>query len=214
MSISYSSSIVVGIDVGGKNKGFHGVTLKNGQYYDRFATSDVSALASWCVGKIRASVIAVDAPCRWSISGKSRPAERDLHAKGIHCFFTPVRAVAQAHPKDNYGWMFNGEAVFRELEKTHTLCTSIPKAGQKCCFETYPHAITWYLRGGNADARQKRQQRRQLLKQNGIDTDQLTNIDWVDAALCALTAHMATSGRRMTSFGEAITGLIIVPARE
>jgi predicted RNase H-like nuclease len=50
------------------------------------------------------------------------------------------------------------------------------------------------------------------LAQAGIDLTELTNIDLVDAALCALTAYRAATGRECMSFGEPNTGLIIVPA--
>ena len=122
MPASRSSSVVVGIDVGGKKKGFHAVALKNGRYLDRIKSDDVAELVVWCVETVGASVVAVDAPCRWSITGKSRPAERKLHAQGIHCFFTPIRDVALKHPKDNFGWMFNGEALFKKLQKKYPLC--------------------------------------------------------------------------------------------
>ena len=81
-------------------------------------------------------------------------------------------------------------------------------------FETFPHAITWHLRGGNADASKKRTQRRALLAQAEIDLTELTNIDLVDAALCALTAYLAATGRECIRFDEPDTGLIIVPARQ
>ena len=108
--------------------------------------------------------------------------------------------------------MFNGETVFKRLEQTHPLALSRLKSGSRYCFETFPHAITWHLRGGHADAKHKRTQRRQLLEIHGIEMVTLTNIDWVDAALCALTAHKAASGELMENYGEAQTGLIIVPA--
>jgi predicted RNase H-like nuclease len=69
------------------------------------------------------------------------------------------------------------------------------------------------LRGGNADAKQKRTQRRELLKRHGIETEELTNMDWVDAALCGLTARIAVSGGSVMTFGAAETGFIIVPAK-
>ena len=53
----------------------------------------------------------------------------------------------------------------------------------------------------------------QRLHQHGIALDLLTNIDWLDAALCALTAHLAVSGSKMKAFGESQTGVIIVPAQ-
>ena len=80
-----------------------------------------------------------------------------------------------------------------------------------CCFETFPHAITWHLRGGEAKARQKRPQRTALLTQAGISTAPLTSIDLIDAALCALTAHQFASGAACRAYGEPESGLIVVP---
>jgi len=79
------------------------------------------------------------------------------------------------------------------------------------CFETFPHAITWHLRGGEAKARQKRPQRTALLAQAGITTAPLTSIDLIDAALCAFAAHRVASGAPCLAFGEPDTGLIVVP---
>ena len=79
------------------------------------------------------------------------------------------------------------------------------------CFETFPHAITWHLRGGSAAAPQKRLQRRALLEQDGIHAAPLTSIDWIDAALCALAAHHLASGRPCRAYGEPASGLIVVP---
>jgi predicted nuclease with RNAse H fold len=171
----------------------------------------VEELAQWC-REVLAQVIAVDAPCHWSENGHSRHAERELMQKGIWCFSTPTRDTAVGHRTNHFGWMLRGAELFRALDDEFDLCGKLPTAGRKCCFETYPHAITWHLRGGNADARQKRKQRRALLEQAGIDLAELTNIDLMDAALCALTAYHAASGQECVSFGEPNTGLIIVPA--
>jgi predicted nuclease with RNAse H fold len=205
------STLVIGIDVGGRTKGFHAVALKDGQYHDKFASTEVDQLLNWYVIGLNPSLIAVDAPCRWSITGNSRPAERELQAERIFCFSTPTREAAYSHPTNNYDWMFSGEALYERLEKTHPLCRSLPTVGAKSCFETFPHAVTWHLRDGNASAKKKRAQRRQLLELHRISTFQLTNIDWVDAAVCALTANLAATGRPMKSFGEPETGQIIVP---
>mgnify|MGYP000496772468 CR=1 FL=1 len=200
----------VGIDVGGMRKGFHAVALIGGRYSERCATPDVGELASWC-RKVNAAVIAVDAPCHWSTDGRARPAEREIMEKRIFCFSTPTRKRAIEHPKNHYGWMLRGEALFQALKPTHTLCSKLPVDVQNCCFETFPHAITWHLTGGNADASRKQSQRRGLLEKAGIDLAKLTNIDLVDAALCALTAHRFASGDACVSYGEPSTGLIIVP---
>ena len=209
------SQTVAGIDVGGEKKGFHAVALVNGQFADCFSSKSADEVAGWCRETMNARVIAIDAPCRWSKDGRARPAERELMGKGIWCFSTPTEQRALDHPTNHFGWMRNGEALFQALEPTHTLCHQLPLAtGQKYCLETFPHAITWHLRGGNADARQKRKQRRELLAQAGIDLAKLTNIDLVDAALCALTAHRAAKGAACVSYGDPDTGLIIVPSSD
>ena len=156
---------VVGIDVGGVRKGFHAVALRDGVYAGQLATGDVQDLAHWCRSVVGASVIAIDAPCRWSSDGRARPCERELMRQGIFCF------------------------------------------------ATFPHAITWHLRNGEAKARQKRPQRTALLAQAGITTAPLTSIDLIDAALCALAAHRVASGAACLAFGEPDTGLIVVPER-
>ncbi|MEA5416395.1 DUF429 domain-containing protein [Synechococcus sp. BA-132 BA5] len=67
------------------------------------------------------------------------------------------------------------------------------------------------LRGGQAQASQKRTQRRELVQQAGIDLAPLTSIDWIDAAPCALTAQIVATGGACVSYGEPQTGWIVVP---
>jgi predicted nuclease with RNAse H fold len=160
-----------------------------------------------------ASVIAIDAPCRWSTTGRARPCERELMQQGICCFATPSRETAEQHPSGYFDWMRCGADLYEALKDSHPLLTSLPSTGQRCCFETFPHAITWHLRNGEAKARQKRPQRTALLAQAGITTAPLTSIDWIDAALCALAAHRVASGAACLAFGEPDTGLIVVPER-
>jgi predicted nuclease with RNAse H fold len=204
---------VVGIDVGGARKGFHAMALRDGAYAGQLATGDVQELAHWCLVTMCASVIAIDAPCRWSSDGRARPCERALMRQGIFCFATPSREKAEQHPSGYFDWMRRGADLYEALEDSHPLLTSLPSMGQRCCFETFPHAITWHLRGGEAKACQKRPQRMALLAQARINTAPLTNIDWIDAALCALTAHRVASGAGCLAFGEPDSGLIVVPER-
>jgi len=204
---------VVGIDVGGARKGFHAVALRDGVYAGQLATGDVQELAHWCRSVVGASAIAIDAPCRWSTTGHVRPCERELMQQGIFCFATPSRENAEQHPSGYFDWMRRGADLYQALVDSHPLLTSLPCPGQHCCFETFPHAITWHLRGGEAKARQKRPQRTALLTQAGISTAPLTSIDLIDAALCALTAHRVASGAACLAFGEPDNGLIVVPAR-
>ena len=59
-------------------------------------------------------------------------------------------------------------------------------------------------------AKQKRTDRPRLLREAGISVTLLTNIDHVDAALCALTAHHFVVGTFKT-YGDAAEGFIVVP---
>lgn len=204
--------IVAGIDIGGTRTGFLAVVLRDGLYGDRFQSTDVTEIVNWCLSEMKVKVIGIDAPCRWSENGRSRPAERQLMAEGIWCFSSPTRQKAIDHPRNYFGWMLNGEALFHELEKTHPLCGSLPVTHeQQLCFETFPHAITCALSKGLVSAKNKRKIRRVLLEQAGVDITKLTNIDLVDAAICAVTAYFVASGKPCKSYGEPTTGLIIVP---
>lgn len=209
-------STVIGIDVGGSRKGFHAVALTGGAYADQRHSRSAAELVHWCRSVVGASVIAIDAPCRWSVDGRARPCERQLNARGIRCFASPSREAALSHPTNYFGWMLQGEALYRELEVSHPLLSGLPPTGVApsgpVCFETFPHAITWQLRGGQASAADKRNQRRALLLQAGLDPTPFTSIDLIDAALCALAADRLACGGACVSFGEESTGLIVVPA--
>ncbi len=200
----------IGIDVGGARKGFHAVALTDGAWAGQLRSRDPAALADWC-RQLGAELIGIDAPCRWSGDGRMRPCEQALLRQGIRCFASPTREQAIAHPTHYFGWMLQGEALYQALEPTHPLCGGLPLRGP-CCFETFPHAITWQLRGGDADASRKRIERRELLEQAGLSLASLTSIDWIDAALCALAAQRIGAGKPCTLFGEADSGLILVPA--
>lgn len=211
------AALVVGIDVGGKRKGFHGVALRGLQVVDKHSCTDAHQMADWAHG-LGAEVVGVDAPCRWSepdnaYGGCARAAERDLkRIDGISCFASPTRAKAAAHTGTFYGWMFNGEALFAELEKTYRLFDGNAKAkGGPSCFETFPQAVACALAGRNdVSAKEKATNRRELLVKAGIDITPLTNIDLVDAALCAVTANAFLAGR-IKAYGDAAEGFIVVP---
>ncbi len=63
---------------------------------------------------------------------------------------------------------------------------------------------------GDVSAKNKRSARRAVLHAHGIDIATLTNIDWVDAALCALSAKQFLAGR-VRFYGERRSGCIVVP---
>lgn len=212
MVLRQAKRMVVGIDVGGSRKGLHAVALADGVYLERKQTPSVRELTHWVRGEICAQVVAVDSPCRWRLGKSVRAAERELMEQGIRCFLTPTRREAMHNATGYYEWMLRGMELFRDLGKTHPLCNAGTSVGRRCCFETFPHAITWHLRGGDADATRKRLQRLSLLRAHGVRVADLTNMDWIDAALCALAADIFAAGHRMHFYGDRRTGHIVVPA--
>lgn len=200
--------IVVGIDVGGPKKGFHAVALRDGSYWAKHASADAASLVGWC-RQIGAQAIGVDAPCRWSLTGRARPAERALAVEGIHAFATPSREAAEG--RDFYRWMMNGAELFRLLEVHYRLFDGQLSGHDAVCFETFPQAVACALAGKLVSAKRKATLRRELLRNSGVDTAPLTNIDTVDAALCAFTAHSLLVGNFKT-YGDALAGFIVVPS--
>ncbi|MGH7244745.1 MAG: DUF429 domain-containing protein [Phycisphaerales bacterium] len=200
--------VVAGVDVGSTRKGFHCVALRNGVYFEQFASGDASAMARWCL-RVGARVVGVDAPCRWSLDGRARAAERELMGEKIWCFSTPTREAAAAHVRGHFGWMLNGEMLFETLRPTHVLFDGVSTAGN-LCFETFPQAVACALAGAVVSAKRKGTVRRELLRQFGVDCSALSNIDKVDAGLCAVAAHFVAMGR-FKKYGEVETGFIVVP---
>jgi predicted nuclease with RNAse H fold len=135
-------------------------------------------------------------------------------AKKIWCFSTPTRDVAEKHPKDHFGWMLNGAELFAKLVEAGYLLFDdhLRQTPPQVCFETFPHAIACTLAGKIVSAKHKRAIRRALLNRANIDTSKLTNIDQIDAALCALAAHHFSLGN-FKPYGDAKDGFIVVPGR-
>jgi len=171
-------------------------------------------LAKWCVD-LDARAVAVDAPCGWSVDGGSRPCERELHRCGISSFYTPTKAKADG--RAFYDWVRNGEALFQALQPHFPLYAGkLPAQDQPFCFETFPHAITWQRRGGNASAKDKKNQRRALLTPHlgqEVAAKLKNNIDFIDAALCAQLAAEVAAGGQFCAFGDVESGFLLVPKR-
>ena len=206
-----AASIVSGIDVGGVNKGFHAVLLRNSRVIGKLSTRTAAEVVAWCRMQ-GASAIGVDAPCQWSLTGRARPCERELAALGIAAFSTPSQAVGEMHPF--YGWMLNGARLYQELASEYPLYYDghSPTTGP-FCFETFPQAIACVLSGKRLSAKHKRTDRPRVLREAGIATDALTSIDEIDAALCALAAQQILAGR-FKPCGDAAEGFILLPSSD
>jgi predicted nuclease with RNAse H fold len=209
MTARCSPPIVAGIDVGSPRKGFHVVGL-NGPTVSKFSSADPIAAVAWCV-EFGATVVAVDSPIAWSATGRARPAERALMKSGIWCFSTPTQQIAHTHSKNYFGWMLHGAALYKALREHFEIYSGTNGRQRPICFETFPHAATCALAGRVVRARDKSTLRRQLLEDADVCCDSLTNIDYVDAALCALTARRFAQGI-FAEHGDPIEGFIVLPA--
>lgn len=207
--MSQAGPIVVGVDVGGKRKGFHAVALHGYHCIDKIATPSASSIIEWCKQK-QAVAIGIDAPCQWSLTGRARSAERALMNEGIWCFATPTLEVAKSHPKDHYGWMIAGAELFSLLKTHYRLFDGHPVDSSPVCFETFPQAVACVLAGKIISAKRKSSVRRKLLSDMEIDTSTLPNIDFVDAALCAVTAQSLLAGN-YDHYGDCLEGFVVVP---
>jgi predicted nuclease with RNAse H fold len=208
--LSQPDQTVVGIDVGGKVKGFHAVALRDNAFVDKTSNINPAIIVDWCLAQ-GSAIVAVDAPCGWSQSGPLRSAKQELELQGskIYCFATPTRKRAENNEKGFYDWVFNGERLYCLLVKHYPLFKGERKDGS-ACFETFPQAVTCFMEGRIIPAKHKLTTRRQALKQKGYDISTLSNIDFVDAALCAVAADEFRKNN-YRCFGNAQEGFIVVP---
>lgn len=199
---------VVGIDVGGERKGFHAVALHDGKFLDKTKNLNPAAIVAWCLD-YKARVVAVDASCRWSKYGSSRLAERELSKHSIWCFSSPTKQ--RALHRDFYEWMLNGEKLYECLESHQYPRFDGERTDGLMCIETFPHAIVCAMAGQVVSAKPKSKVRRKALQNRGYDVSNLSNIDFVDASLCAVAADEFRKDNYQ-SFGNREEGFIIVPA--
>ena len=198
----------IGIDVGGIKKGFHAVANRNGQYFAQIHAQSPDEVATWAHAH-QPSAIAIDAPSMFSLEGASRQAERELVKHGMRCFYTPTRTLAtQSH---FYDWVFNGERLYQALG----LPIFMGDPHQKpCLIETFPHGIQislWaYEKAASPEGSKQSTRQYTLATLVNYDTSALTCIDFIDAALCAVTADFFVN-QEYTAYGSETDGFIIMP---
>ena len=106
--------------------------------------------------------------------------------------------------------MHNGAALYDVIEPHFPLFDGGNAVSDPVCCETFPQAVACALAGKVVSAR--RNHRAQgTAPSGGIAMKPLSNIDVVDAALCALAAQALFAGRFKT-YGDAGEGFIVVPA--
>ncbi|KWA03018.1 DUF429 domain-containing protein [Burkholderia territorii] len=208
--LARSLPAVAGVDVGGDKKQCDLVILRGSTVVCREERIVPEALPSLCI-EHDVVAVGVDAPSLWWTGSGRRAAEQALARERISCFPTPSREQAMASTSGFFDWMFMGERVYRALADAYPLLTSERYAGGRVSFETYPYAITCAMLGkAIASAKQKRNQRRQLLIKLGIDVSTLRSVDARDATLCALAAQYVIDGNAH-AYGDAEGGYIRVP---
>ena len=205
--MSGKSLVVAGIDVGGVRKGFHCVALCDQTVLGTTTSTKPETIFEWCL-EVGAQVVAVDAPCRWSSAGRSRFAERDIRARtGISTFSTPDRTLGKVHPF--YEWVRNGQTLYQLLEESYSLFNGEVGPGPQC-METFPQAVACALAQRILPAKRKCANRRDVLVKRGLETSTLKNIDFVDAALCAVAA-LYLQRNEFDCYGDDKEGFIVVP---
>jgi len=136
-------------------------------------------------------VIAIDSPPGWSLTGKSRPIERQLQALGINVFPTPAAEFA----RDLHRWMETGFDVFRVAGDLGYPLYTGGVLFARTAIEVFPHASAVVLRGSLAPVGMaKRVWRRSVLEAAGVACSEMRTTDHLDAALAALTGLRFLTG--------------------
>lgn len=97
--------------------------------------------------------------------------------------------------------------LYEAIAPSFALLSSSAAIDTPHCFETFPYAVSRQLSGMERD---KEMQRRSILTRFGIGQSELVSIDFVDAALCALTAQLMLRGQTL-ALGDEDGGWIVIP---
>jgi predicted nuclease with RNAse H fold len=144
------------------------------------------------------AAVAIDSPPAPGLSGRSRPCELKLRARGVGIFSTPSDPARFARPF--YNWMRVGQDAFQAARAAGFELFSPGRGVGGSALEVYPHASDVALRGHppppgvTRSAARKRKWRSETLQLAGLDADRLRSIDAVDAALAALTGMYGLEG--------------------
>jgi predicted nuclease with RNAse H fold len=198
----------VGVDVAEARKGLDIVALDDNRRV--VLSKGLASVADLLrlLEEFRPSIVCIDSPSGWALSGRNRAAERHLRTLGIHSFPTPT------DPGDHsfFRWMRVGIAIYSAIAEAYPLCVSLPVDGG--AIEVFPHASACLLAKRLRDPSESKQMfRRTVLEQYGIKTDALPTLDRIDAALAALTGSLALEGCG-SALGDPIEGVIVVPVAD
>lgn len=189
---------VVGIDVGGEKKGFHGCAIDGERIVaGPQALGGVAATVDW-VAWFEPTTIAIDSPCEAAPAGtKARPDEKEFNRAGICGIrFTPPLDQLAGNPY--YEWIVHGLRLYEAL------AARLPGAE---LIETFPTAAltVWH---GPRGTRARGAWSREAFDSLGLEGAPARRLsqDDRDAAAAALVARQYQAGAT-TAYGK-----IILPA--
>lgn len=178
-------TVVGGVDVGGRRKGFDVAVLRGRRVTVRRTTDVVEAVR--LVADV--DVVGVDAPAGWAPHGqRSRPDERAFARAGICGIrFTPDEVSARARTDDYLGWVWQGLALYAALADAGTAAV-----------EVFPTAAWTRWLGPRGDRTRLRWARAGLarLEASGVSHDAggRPSQDAMDAIAAALVARQERDG--------------------
>lgn len=175
----------VGVDVGGRAKGFDVAVLDADDRVHLHRTRDAEEVVTLARG---ARLVGVDSPAAWAPPGQaSRPDERAFtRARICGIRYTPDEAHARARTDDFLDWVWQGLGLYQALA-----------AGDTPAVEVFPTAAWTRWMGPRAErsrAQWSRDGLRQLRGDGLVDVPPATSQDARDAVAAALTARQVSDG--------------------
>jgi predicted nuclease with RNAse H fold len=193
----------IGIDVGGRRKGFHACALRGDVIVagpDRLA--DVAAAVEW-IADLAPTTVAIDSPRECAPPGTlSRPDERQFAAAGIcHIRWTPERSRLAGNPY--YEWTEHGLELYSALA-----AAGLPP---DWLIEVFPTAA-WTIWAGSRHKRSRAAWSTAALADLGLSgAPSRHSQDDRDAIAAALVARLHDEGRTR-AYGAIMTPADAPPA--
>jgi hypothetical protein len=189
-----------GVDVGGRNKGFHLAVIEGARVTELEQYPDARTLASHLID-LRPQAVGIDSPSDFAPLGeKSRPQEREFAKKKICGIrYTPDRATCESHPGNYYEWVFNGMELWDAL-RAHPHF-------QGRLFEVFPTA-SWTIWHGPRGNRKREDWSQEALTELPLE---LPDVMWTQDLRDALGASETVRSRSVASVLKTPTTGIVLP---
>jgi predicted nuclease with RNAse H fold len=184
----------MGVDVGGRRKGFDVALLEEHRLIGLRRRQSVADVSAW-VASARPRVVAVDSPRSCATAGRThRPEEKALRDAVCGIRWTPPRSQLAGNPY--YAWIVEGLRLFDALARDPVTVIE--------CFPT----ASWTRWYGARNGRRRSLWTREALAALDLQgVPARTNQDMRDAIAAAVTARDHDRGRSQ-AFGD-----IVVPCR-